>query len=77
MQPDEDDYADEIWLKVFFRFVVVVVSLFVCLFVFLHIVKHKIDNTEASIPMFFTKKDGAVIFTEKKLSPLLATSNIW
>ena len=73
MQPDEDDYDDEIWLKVFFLFVVVVVSLFA----FLHIVKHKIDNTEASIPMFFTKKDGAVIFTEKKLSPLLATSNIW
>ena len=76
MQPDEDDYDDEIWLKVFFLFVVVVVSLLVCL-LFLHIVKHKIDNTEASIPMFFTKKDGAVIFTEKKLSPLLATSNIW
>ena len=52
--------------------------LFVCLFVFvfLHIVKHKTDNAKASISMVFTKKDGMVIFTEKKLSPLLITSNI-
>ena len=50
----EGHYENEIWLKVFFVFVVFVC--FVLFFCFSLIVKHKLDNAEASISIFLPEK---------------------
>ena len=51
----EGHYEDEIWLEVFFVFDNCCFSFFV-LFCFYFVLKHKLDNAEASISMFLPEK---------------------